>query len=452
MAIGNLARLRSLFAGRGVRTLYIKHLSAKQDNEKNQIYLGKGLDGILNLFPATIVARSASESVGKRRSAAGKPKLEARLRLAWLGENGETSPAPDARIIDYFQYPEARLSGFIKGCANAPDALRRNHQAQYGRRILVLGTAPDGTVLGRVLTERDDPVVADFPDLPVLPAVPVLRVLSIAGPAGVAPYDLLLAEITAIAAAGWHPSVILKPGAAGPVPFRGNQGAGYTLEALLGVVANAGKAPDAHGYEIKSFRGDKISLMTPTPDGGFQGTHTFREFMGRYGRPAVKGDGSMRFTGTHRVGLVSPTTGFGMRVRGYDAAADTFDADAGIAVEMFHPGTGDIVASWSLERLANSWNAKHASAMYVPATERASPGTPGSSDYRFGPHVLVGEGTDVFRLIRAIHDGVVWYDPADSIYIDNRAKVRPQWRTSAGKLEATMGRLYGASSVVILGD
>lgn len=70
------------------------------------------------------------------------------------------------------------------------------------------------------------------------------------------------------------------------------------------------------------------------------------------------------------------------------------------------------------------------------------------SEYRFGPHVLVGEGTDVFRLIRAIHDGVVWYDPADSIYADNRAKVRPQWRTSAGKLRVTMQRLYGTSSVV----
>ena len=447
MAIETLARLRTLFAGRGVRTLYVKHLSPKQDNEKNQIYLGKGLDGILNLFPATIIARSASESVGKRKSAQGKPKLEALIRLAWLGENGDAELAPEARIIDYFQYPEARLSGFLKGCASAPQSLRRKHQAEYGRRILVLGTAPDGTVLGRVLTERDDPLVANFPDLPVLPAVPVLRVLAIAGPAGVAPFDLLMSEIVAIANAGWHPSVILKPGAAGPVPFRGNQGAGYTLEALLGVVANAGKAPDAHGYEIKSFRGDKISLMTPTPDGGFQGTHPFRDFMARYGRAAIKGDGSIRFTGTHRVGLISPTTGFGMRVRGYDAVTDTFDAEAGISVEMFDPASGDIVASWSLEKLANSWNTKHASAMYVPATDRPSPDNPAQSEYRFGPHVLVGEGTDVFRLIRAIHDGVVWYDPADSIYADNRVKVRPQWRTSAGKLKATMERLYGTSSV-----
>ena len=445
MAIRTIDGLRQLFASHGVRTLYVKHLAPRQDNDKNQIYLGTGLDGILNLFPATIVERSASESALKRRSSAGKPKLEAKLRFAWLGENGERAEAPDARIIDYFQYPEARLSGFLKGCPMAPEALRRSRLAEFGKRILVMGTTPDGIVLARILTGRDDPLVAGFPELPVLAAVPVLRVLSITGPATTAPLDLLLAEIRAIAAAGWHRSVILKPGQTEAIAFKGNQGAGYTLEALLGVVANAGKLPDAHGYEIKSFRGDKISLMTPTPDGGYQGTHSFREHMERYGKPAKKNDGSLRFTGVHRVGSICTSTGFGMRVRGYHPASDTFDALVGIAVEIFDPVDAIIVASWSLERLANSWNCKHASAMYVPALARPSPDDLELAEYRFGPHVLVGEGTDVFRLLRAIHDGLVWYDPADSIYASGEAKVRPQWRTSASRLEATMTRLYSAS-------
>ena len=445
MGIADIAGLRALYAAHGVRTLYLKHLSPRQDNEKNQIYLGSGLDGILNLFPADIVARSTSESTGKRKSAAGQPKLEARIRLAWLGGNGDPWPVPHARIIDYFQYPEARLSGFLAGCENAPDALRRRHQQAYGRRILVLGTAPDGTVLGSVLTERDDPVVTGFPELPVLPSVSVLRVLSVSGPAAVAPLDRLLGELRAIAAAGWHPSVILKPRTAAPVPFKGNQGAGYTLEALLGVAANAGKAPDAHGYEIKSFRGSKISLMTPTPDGGYQGMHTFREFMARYGRPAVQGDGSLRFTGVHRVGAFNSTTGFGMRIAGYDAASDSFADPAKVAVEMFDPATGDIVASWSMAHLATSWNAKHASAMYVTATERPAIADPALREYSFGPTVLIGEGTDVFRLLRAIHTGLVAYDPADTIYAGGEAKVRPQWRTAATSLEATMRQLYAGS-------
>jgi hypothetical protein len=447
MPLHTTSELQRLFAGHGVRTLYVKHLALKQDNDKNQIYLGKGLDGILNLFPARIVERSPSESLAKRRSSRGRPKLEALIDLAWMGHNGHLRRVPGARIIDYFQYPEARLSGFLTGCDTAPDALRRTSLAKYGKRILVLGTAPSGTVIGTVLTERNDPVVGRFPELPVLAAAPVFRVLSTTAAAGVAPLDLLLTELRVIVAAGWHPSVILKPGASAPVPFKGNQGAGYTLEALLGVAANAAKEPDAHGYEIKSYRGSRISLMTPTPNGGFQGERSFREFMARYSRPAVKGDGSRRFTGLHRVGKPCSSTGFELRVKGYDPASDSFDAQAGIAVEMLDPATGDIVASWSLERLANSWNAKHASALYVFSEARDAGG---EVQYRYASEALVGEGTDVFRLLRAIHTGLVYYDPADSVYADGEQKVRPQWRMSSANLERAMGKLYADVKRVML--
>lgn len=447
MPVRTIEELQRLFATHGARTLYVKHLAPKQDNDKNQIYLGKGLDGVLNLFPARIVERSASESVSKPKSSIGKPKLEALIDLAWMGHNGHLERVPGARIIDYFQYPEARLSGFLTGCDTAPDALRRTSLANYGRRILVLGAVPEGTVIGMVLTQRDDPLVSSFPDLPVLAAVPVFRVLSTTAPAGVAPLDLLIAELRAIVADGWHPSVILKPGAAGPVPFRGNQGAGYTLEALLGVAANAAKAPDAHGYEIKSYRGSRISLMTPTPDGGYQGEHSFRDFMARYGRPAVKDDSSRRFTGLHRVGKPCSSTGFELRVRGYDPGADSFDANAGIAVEMIDPAPGEVVASWSLERLANSWNAKHASALYIFADARESAA---GAEYRYASEALVGEGTDVFRLLKAFHSGLVYYDPADSIYANGDQKVRPQWRMSSANLGHTMMRLYAAVRRVAL--
>jgi hypothetical protein len=110
---------------------------------------------------------------------------------------------------------------------------------------------------------------------------------------------------------------------------------------------------------------------------------------------------------------------------------------------MFEPDSGAVAASWSLERLANCWNAKHASAMYVAADARENPD--GSAEYRYRDEVLVGEGTDVFRLLRAIHRGVVWYDPADSIYASGQAKVRPQWRTGARRLEETMRSLYASA-------
>lgn len=80
--IATLADLRKLLGAEGVRTAYVKKLSPKQDNEKNQIYLCGGLNGVTNLFPATIHTRSASESVAKRAANPGKPKLEARLDFA----------------------------------------------------------------------------------------------------------------------------------------------------------------------------------------------------------------------------------------------------------------------------------------------------------------------------------------------------------------------------------
>jgi hypothetical protein len=91
----------------------VKLLSPKQDNEKNRIHLGSGLDGITNLFPAQIEVRSASESLTKRNSAAGKTKLAAQIDFAWLGGNGARYDAPSSRIINYFQYPEVRMLGYL---------------------------------------------------------------------------------------------------------------------------------------------------------------------------------------------------------------------------------------------------------------------------------------------------------------------------------------------------
>ena len=320
MSVSSIDELKGLFRAHGVSTVYVKHLSLKQDNEKNQIYLGGGLDGITNLFPATVEVRAASESTRKRKSQ-GRPKLEARIDLAWVGPNADFT-RPHARIIDYFQFPEVRMSGFLRGCDFAPDALRHRHQAEYGRRILTLGASPDGQVIGLVLTEHDDPVVRNFPELPVLLAAPVFRVLLIDGRSGAAPIDLLKAELAHVISNGWHTSRVLKPGSAAPKPFKGPQGGGYTLEALLGITANAKKAPDKYGFEIKSYGGSRISLMTPTPDGGFQGDNSFRKFMARYGRTGKKGDGSLRFTGIHRCGTKNEGTGMTLRVAGYDPEAD----------------------------------------------------------------------------------------------------------------------------------
>lgn len=442
--IATLAQLQSILRGQGIRTAYVKLLSPKQDNDKNQIYLGAGLDGVTNLFPATIEVRSASSSTAKRKSAVGKPKLEAKIEFAWLGGNGARYDAPNTRIIDYFQYPEVRMSGFLNGCEAGPDALRRRLLGEFGRRILIMGTASDGKVVGVVLTERDDPLVTTFPDLPLVAARGVLRVLMVDGEAGADPAEQLRHELTAIVRSGWHSSRINRGGRI--EPFTGSQGGGYTLEALLGVAANGNKAPDKHGFEIKSFSGSRISLMTPTPDLGFQGTHNFREFMERFGHPAVNGDGSRRFTGLHKAGAVNAKTGLELRLTGYDRYNDKFGDAADVSVQLYHVETDEVAAAWSLEKLANCWNAKHANALYI--TFQSRNGGDGLAEYQYASSWLQGRGTDVWRLLRAIDRGIVFYDPADTIYADNRAKVRPQWRINSGQLPQAMALLYAEASTV----
>lgn len=447
MGISSIDQFRNLFSNAGVDRVYIKVLAPKQDNDKNQIVLASQLEGLVNAFPVReIRLREPSNSTKKRNSAAGRPITEAHLNFFWLDEGGNRFQAPDTKLIEYFQYPEARLSGFLKGCKWAPAAIRRTRQAEFGKRILGIGANRAGEIFGLLLTERDDPVVADFPDPAPSGLSGVLGILNVSGYTSATPQEQLTSELRRIVAAGWHPSIRNKGGTI--VPFKGNQGAGYTLEALLGVETNALKEPDAYGHEIKSFRGDKISLMTPTADMGAEGDLTFRDFMMTYGWAGKKGDGSRRFTGVHRAGKLSNSTGYCLEVSGLDTVSGKFsDNPDEIFVGISDPGTGNLIGGWSLEKLANSWNTKHALAAYVPAGFRKDPDG-GGDQYCFNAPWFMCEGTDVWRLLRAIASGLVYYDPAHTIYAEGSAKVRPQWRIGTSRLEAALRELYARVSVV----
>ncbi len=447
MGISSIDQFRALFGEVGVSKIYVKVLAPKQDNDKNQVVLASQLEGLVNAFPAReIKLREPSSSTKKRNSAAGRPITEAHLNFFWLDEHGDRHHAPNTKLIEYFQYPEARLSGFIKGANWAPQAIRRTEQAAFGKRVLGIGANRQGEVFGLLLTERNDPLVARIPALSPSGISGVLGILNVTGNTSITPQEELTDELRRIVAAGWHPSVRNKGGTF--IPFKGNQGAGYTLEALLGVETNALKEPDAYGHEIKSFRGSKISLMTPTADLGAEGDLPFREFMLAYGWAGKKDDGSRRFTGVHRVGKLCTSTGYLLEVMGFDLASGKFSEQPDeIFVGITDPGTGLLIGGWSLEKLANAWNTKHALAAYVPA-ELGHVTSNADDLYRFGPHWFMCEGTDVWRLLRAIASGLVYYDPAHTIYADGSAKVRPQWRIATTKLEPALRQLYARVTVV----
>ena len=248
MGISEFQEVEDLFSKNGVNQIYVKELSEKQDNDKNQIYLGKDIRG----FPGRIKERSRSNSKSKRKSDFGKNKVELLLNFSWLDKNGKKYPAPNARIINYFQYPEIRLSGFLNGCSSAPDSLRRTRQHKYGKRFLCLGVNENNEILGLVINQLEDPLGSTFPELPTSSLSSIIKTHSI-GYIDKNPRDLLINELKEIHLKGWHKSIRLSPDYTQPIPFNGGQGGGYTLEALLGIVSNSKKTPDKYGFEIKAY-------------------------------------------------------------------------------------------------------------------------------------------------------------------------------------------------------
>jgi hypothetical protein len=414
----------------GVVTVYVKKLAPKEDNDKNQIYIAKRgrspFAQIEQILPLEFHTRQPSTSRSKKGSDAGKPILEGRIKWNWLDGDGTPHPAPNTKAIFYLQYPEVRLSGFISGCHKAPDALRRTRLAQYGTRALAFGTGASGEVYGLVVTAQTDPALFPVAGLPVHPRNSILYFFDTKADG----LPQLLEDLRRINAAGWIPSQRLAAAGKPPQPFRGTQGGGYTLEARLGIVSNASKTPDRDGIEIKSFSTEKVSLMTPTPDGGLQGESGLLAFLDVHGYPD-KGDPSCRkFNGIHRYGQPNRKTGLTLTITGYDTATGFAGPEADVSVALIDQSTGIAAASWSYPRLFESWSRKHARAVYVSAKKRPADSAPHDAVYHFADTVWICEGTSSRHLLDAIMSGSVVYDPGDTSKSGKtgKPKARPQWR------------------------
>ena len=123
-----------------------------------------------------------------------------------------------------------------------------------------------------------------------------------------------------------------------------------------------------------------------------------------------------------------------------------FDTGKGLVTDLngslaLVSDTGEIASEWSFTALMSLWKRKHAQAVYVPAEERIVP----RKQYRYGPNVRLGIGTDFTRLLRAVSSGVVYYDPAikleNASAVQARTKRRSQFRVGSqdiSKLYAQM--------------
>ncbi len=432
-----LARQLSDF---GARVVLVKHL-ARNDNGKNQIYVGGDMSSIGLLPIGELKFRDQKPNRG--------PIFGAGLRLCWLNSDGQLEPAPDAKIISYPQYPESRLSGFVRGCRAAPAGLfDHKKEGRSKGRVLLLAPLDDGRIVavafGGDTVEAAALAAASGESYGVFQLFPLqTRVVDDAK-------ESLLTELARIHRMKWvAPIRLQKDGST--VPCRGSNCAGVTLESLLGITPNGYSEPDYHGWEVKQHavgsldrpRSARVTLMTPEPDGGAYALEGPEYFVRRWGYGDRRGrQDRINFGGEYSATREpAPLTGLRLVVRGFDMQSEHIDGSGQIALLT---NSEELAASWSFAKLMNHWRRKHALAVYVPSEKNDG----ADMLYRYGNRVLLGEGTSFILLLRAFASGAVRYDPGlkieDASSTSPKGKWRNQFRTPFGQLSA----LYESATTV----
>jgi hypothetical protein len=257
--------------------------------------------------------------------------------------------------------------------------------------------------------------------------------------------DQLLKELKQIGSEKKYESTVLRKVGSIPEAFRGTQGAGWTLESLLGIPRNSSGLPDKYGFEIKTFLSTTITLMTPEPDFGYRHEQGLTAFLSKYGWHGTKNDGSHRFNGKHNTLRVNKKSGLKLEIENWDLESNASTGAGEPNVLLLDEETNEVAAGWSFSKLAEKWGRKHAGAMYVSADKYKSQLGPFATHYSFGPDVYCGQGTSAILLLQAIGAGVVYLDPGDRVNDLGEEKKRTQWRISKGRgtnFSLTLAPLY----------
>jgi hypothetical protein len=437
----NLSGVAGLMSDAGAESLYVKHLSSN-DNSKNQIYFG-GSFAVLNMLP--LASELTVETISSLRGSAGRDssRLKAYLNFYWLSLSGPLIKAPGTQLILYPQYPEVRFSGFLRGAEGAPSELMQvNRQGREGGRVLFLGVTADNRILGYVAAPESD-AAREILNLDLEPDFGVFSFLSISELLGhESSQTLLLRELSRIHELGWIPAKSLtKYGT--ERRCKGQNCGGLTLEAELGIRPNSRAEPDFLGWEVKQHdvgrfsrpKKTSITLLTPNPDLGHFAELPLANFIQRYGYADAKGrSGRLNFGGVHRVGQKHDRTGLLLGFNGFDPRDPRrFDPEGALTLTTVQ---GDVAAAWSFAKLLSHWNQKHEHAVYVPAVKDQRDGV---QYYRYGHEIEVGIGTDFTRLLKAMSERAVYFDPGMKLVVREgrppQSKGRSQFRVRSDMLE-----------------
>ena len=441
VALGkDLSSIIRMLQDKGVTKLYVKAL-APNDNSKNQIYLGGDLKS-LNIIPVTALETFNSSS-GKDSLKPGKMLIRGSLSFRWLDPEGRLHPVPGAKLILYPQYPEVRFSGYLQGSSiNASKWMDVNKQGRATGRYLLIGIHPDGSCVGYLSVPGS--AVSRELAATLSSGQEVLAEVAMRPAAEVDSKQKLLDELLRIHRASPIPGK--KLGKDGIIkPYKAANGAGYTLEAELGISPNGYAEPDYEGWEVKACSGSVITLMTPEPNGGLYQASGVDYFVRTYGYPDKNGKPDrLNFGGVHRINETHGLTGLTMRLNGYTAGEPALSPDGSLVLV---DQADRVAAEWSFTKLLEHWNRKHAKAAYVPYS--ADKGD-GATCYSYADHVSLGEGTDFIMLLRAFATKAVYYDPGIKLVGIN--SLRPEIkRRSQFRIKSTgLSTLYESFEAVSL--
>jgi len=442
-----LENVRDLFRENGATELLCKVLP-RNANSKNQVYLAPDI-GQLGKIPSGAV--TPFQSTSRKGDGAQGPIFRAPLSLFWITPTGALAAAPDAKMIVYPQYPEVRLSGFLKYCREAPSFLFNIEKRGLNPdRLLFLGPREDGSVLA--LTLPPEALAAVEFRQGTYDDYGLFAILSLHADQADSSLGALMDELRRIHRLGWIPSLRLnKSGIL--VPCNATNCGGYTLESQLGIKSNGIAEPDFHGWEIKARNvttidrpgASVVTLFTPEPDGGIYASKGARHFIRTWGYPDTRGTPDrINFGGIYRCGKnFDARTHTKLILDGYDAETGKFNA--GGAMRLIDANDVD-VASWSFAKLMDHWKRKHAHAAYVPCQH----GKQTERTYRYADTVMLGEGAEFRLFLKAIAKGVIYYDPG--IKLENASspaskhKLRSQIRISSRGLP----ELYRSTRIMIV--
>ena len=333
-----------------VARIYSKKL-APNDNSKNQPYMAADFSEIA-FIPCGALIPSETSSM-KKMSDRRRTKFTSSLNLYWLSPDGRMYPAPNAKLSYYPQFPEVRLSGFLKGCpVDMSLWMDPNKCGRSCGRVLIFGIRNDGVILSYLATP-DSRISKEIDDWDAVSVTSLLHRLIlkdkqltmfdqvsdksasyIVGYSDkISSEQALLEELRRIPCKGSIISKRLNKNGF-EIPYKAKNGGGYTLESELGIIPNGIAEPDFLGWEIKQFgvkrfdliNSKPLTVMTPEPDGGMYASKGAKSFVLQYGY--TNGGDRFDFTGRHLSNQKCDKSGLTLIAKGFDLSRKQMtDAD-----------------------------------------------------------------------------------------------------------------------------